>query len=254
MKRRRGWIVLSIGFLLAIGTGFMVFFVLQQQQQVMSDRVLEMAAVAPEPAVATMTLPVAARPLQPGTILTAEDFLLKEFPLDLVPVAAITETITLESQVLVEPIGQGETFSTNKLAGEQAARVSQQIEQGKVIFAFPIVDMLGETNIIEDGDHLDLLLTLPIASPDGGVVDTVTSFTLQNIEIFRVLRPVVEDAAEARPISLLMIVSPEDAVLLKHVKDSGGVMDFVLRSQLDTEEVQVPPVGRTDLITRYNMR
>ena len=80
--------------------------------------------VAPAPDVATLQLPVAARPLPPGTILSSEDFLLKEFPLDLVPVAAITETISLESQLIVEPIGQGETFSTTKIAGGAGKAVS----------------------------------------------------------------------------------------------------------------------------------
>ena len=131
--------------------------------------------VAPAPDVATLQLPVAARPLPPGTILSSEDFLLKEFPLDLVPVAAITETISLESQLIVEPIGQGETFSTTKIAG----------------------DLLSTANIIEDGDRLDLLLTLQVASADGESAQPVTAFTLQNILVFRVLRPAGEIDARA---------------------------------------------------------
>ncbi len=112
MNRRRGWILLVFGLVMAITTGALVFFTLQQQQRALAERAQALAVVAPAPDVPTLQLPVAARPLPPGTIVSADDFLLKEFPLDLVPVAAITETISLESQLIVEPIGQGETFST----------------------------------------------------------------------------------------------------------------------------------------------
>lgn len=255
MNRRRGWILLVFGVVMAVATGALVFFTLQQQQRVLAERAQALAVVAPVPEVPTLQLPVAARPLPPGTILSADDFLLKEFPLDLVPVAAITETISLESQLIIEPIGQGETFSTTKIAGGEGAAVSRQIPPGNVITAFPANDLLSSANIINDGDRIDLLLTLQVPSADGATAQPVTAFTLQNILVFRVLRPASDlDAAEVQPLALLLAVTPEEAILIKHVKDSGGVLDFILRSEQDTTPNDVPPVDREDLIARYGMR
>jgi pilus assembly protein CpaB len=248
MNRQRGWILLSLGVVLALCTGIAVFFLLRQQQAAAIERAETIAAQQAAP-VATLELPVAARPLTPGTMLTAEDFQLKEFPLDLVPVAAITSSLTLESAVLAEPVGQGETFSPRQIAGESADRVSRRLPAGRVLSAFPVGDLLNQVRVIEPGDRIDLLITLPVAEVGG----PVTAFTLQNIEVFAIVRPGAPEE-ENPPVALLLSVTPEEAVLLKHVKDSEGTLDFVLRSVLDTEEFDVPPVDREDLIIRYGLR
>lgn len=252
MNKQRGWILLSLGLLLAIGTGVAVFYLLRQQQAAAIERAEALAALQAAP-VATLQLPVAARPLTPGTLLTAEDFQLKEFPVELVPVAAITSSLTLESAVLAEPVGQGETFSARQIAGENAERVSRRLPEGRVIYAFPIADLLNQISIVQPGDRIDLLITLPVIAADGVTAGPVTAFTLQNIEVFDVARPGPIDE-ENQAVALLLSVTPEDAVLLKHVRDSEGAIDFVLRSVRDTEEFDVPPVNREDLVARYGLR
>jgi pilus assembly protein CpaB len=252
MNRRQGWMLLGLGVILALGTGALVFFLLQQQQHDLVTEAQRMAASQAAPVVTTMDLPVAARPLLPGSVITADDVLLKPFPLDLVPVAAITDTIGLQNQVLVAPIGQGETFSSTKLAGSTQGTVSQQIQAGHVIFAYPINDLLTQIDILSDGDHIDLLITMPVVSTDGTTSRDVTAYTLQNIDVFKVLRPDVE--AKQPPVALLLSMTPEDALLLKHLKDSGGKIDFVLRPIVDKEQVDLPPVDSEDVITRYGLR
>lgn len=254
MSRRNGWILLSFGLILAVSTGAGLFFLLRQQQRAMNEQAVAIAQAAASP-VLTMAVPVAARPLTPGTVLSAEDLLLKEYPLELVPLAAITSTQLLESQLIIEPVGQGETISPSKLAGEAAARVSQQLAVGQMLFAFPITDLLSRSNVIGDGDRIDLLLSLVVGTPEGEQAAPLTFFTLQNLEVIKVLRPGDSEQPEAAaPVALLLGISPEEAVLIKHVKDAGGVIDFVLRSPLDNEPVIVPPVSREDLIARFGVR
>jgi pilus assembly protein CpaB len=243
----------ALGLALALGAGALVFVVLQQQAVAAADRSREDALreFAPPP---TLQLPVAARPLEPGMKLSSSSYVLKDFPLDLVPVSAISETSSLDGKVLVRPIGQGETFHSDQFLGGQGATISQQIKQGYQLFAFPIVDLMSKSNLIHDGDHIDLLLTMPLANPDGTKSSdgTVTMLTLQNIEVFKVLRAVNQDGeVEGEATSLLCSVKPEDAVMIKFIKDSGGTIDFALRSPVDQEPFQAPAIDKTDVEKRY---
>lgn len=253
MNKQRGWLLLSLGVLLALGTGVAVFFLLRQQQQaaLAEARAVAAAQVAP---VATIELPVAARPLTPGTTLTAADVQLKEFPVDLVPQAAITDTVILENQVLAESVGAGETFSSPQLAGASAARVSSQLPAGQVLYAFPVADLLNQVGVVEPGDRLDLLITLPIANADATSATQVTAFTVQNILVFDVVRPIVDEEEQAAAVALLLSLTPADAALVKHVRDSEASIDFVLRSVLDSEPFEVAPLDREALIARYGLR
>jgi pilus assembly protein CpaB len=252
MNRRQGWMLLGLGIVLALGTGALVFFLLQQQQSRLAAEAERIAIGQVAPVVATMDLPVAARPLTPGSVLTSEDVLMKPFPLDLVPVAAITDTISLKDQILIAPIGQGETFSSSKLAGGAVGTISQQVPAGHVIFAYPINDLMTQIDILADGDRIDLLVTLPVLSTDGLESRDVTAYTLQNIDVFKVLRPNLD--AEQPPVALLLSMTPEDVLMLKRLKDSGGKLDFVLRPISDREPVDVPPVDNEDLVARFGLR
>jgi pilus assembly protein CpaB len=194
MNKQRGWLLLSLGVLLAVGTGVAVFYLLRQQQQ---------AALADARAIA-------------------------------------------EAQVA--PV------ATLQLAGANAARVSSQLPAGQVIYAFPINDLLTQLSVVEPGDRIDLLITLPIASADASSAVQVTAFTVQNILVFDVVRPIVAEDEEGAPVALLLSLSPEDAALVKHVRDSEASIDFVLRSVLDTEPFEVTPIDREDLIARYGLR
>jgi pilus assembly protein CpaB len=255
VNSRIGWALVVVGVVLAVGTGGLVFLLLRQQEARALERARAEAQAVAAPVAATMKLPVAARPIAPGAVISSEDLLLKDFPLDLVPVAAITETLVLENQIAATAIGQGETISSRQLAGDSAVQVSQQAPPGKVIFAYPVADLLTSSNIVHDGDRIDLLITMPISSTDTG--GSATFFTLQSIEVFRVLREAAPPAEEGQPAqagpatALLLALSPEDAVIIKHVKDSGGVIDFVLRSIADDEPFEAPVIDKNEIIERY---
>lgn len=255
MSRRRGWIFFAFGLVLALITGTLVFVFLQQQAATAAEqsRVDALKRYAPPP---TLKLPVAARPLDPGTTISKDDYAIKEFPLDIVPISAISETAALDNKVVVRAIGQGETFHSSQFLGGEGASMSQQIKQGFVLFAFPIVDLMGQSDIIKDGDHIDLYVTGKVKDLRNEDTEkdlgSATTLTLQNIEVFKVLRAVnTEDKTEGAPAALLCSVTPADAALLKYAKDSGGVLDFTLRSPVDTSPFKAPWIDRVEFSQRY---
>ena len=255
MSRRKGWMFFVLGLMLALGAGALVFVVLQQQAAAAAEqsRKLALEQYAPPP---TMKLPVAARPLVPGVTIAATDYVLKDFPLDFVPLSAITQTAELDGQFVVSTVGQGETFRKDQFLGSQAKAISQQIPQGKVLFAIPIIDLLSKSNVVQDGDHIDLMLTITQKGGDNQAQALVqaTGFTLQNIEVFKVLRAAAEERKQGEATAFLASVTPEDAVLLKALKDSGGTIDFTLRSPADTVPFDAPPINQNELIDTYKLK
>jgi pilus assembly protein CpaB len=239
----------ALGLILALSAAAMVFVVLQNAEAKPSEG---------PPPIPTTKLPVAARPLEPGMKLSATDYIMKDFPLELVPVSALTETVHLDSQLLIRPVGQGETFRSDQFLGGQGASMSQQIKQGMVLFAFPIVDLMSQSDVVRDGDHVDLLLTLPLKGLGGEPTETekdlgqATALTLQNIEVYKVLRTAKQDdQPEGAPTALMISVTPADAVILKYAKDSDGKIDFTLRSPLDTEPFVAPFIDRSEFSNKY---
>jgi len=253
VTRRRGWILVVLGLILAISAGAMVYVVLQNQRAEAQEQIAEQ--VKQQSVVPTTKLPVAVRALEPGTVISTQDYVLKEFPLDLVPSTAISDTAGLENKVLVQAVGQGETFRSSEFLGGEGAAISQQLPQGNVLFAFPIIDLLSQSNLVQDGDHVDLLLTIQMKSQDGQDGGKATAITLQNIEVFKVLRPQsTEEEKQPKATALLFSMKPEDAVMIKFAKDTGGTIDFTLRSPLDEGTFQAPAVDDAELLQRYYAR
>jgi pilus assembly protein CpaB len=252
VRQRRGWIAIFFGILFAIGAGALVFVILLQQQSTAAEQARQIALEQARP-MAMLRVPVAARPLQPGLEITASDYVLQEFPLNLIPPQAITNTVQIDGKLVVQAIGQGETFSTRMFLGGEGATVSEQIEPGRLLFAFPATDLMSQANVIQEGDRLDLLVTIS-ASGDPQLLGGSTAMTLQNIPVVKIIRPVPDPLAgsqDLRPTALLLSVSPQEAVILKYVKDSGGIIDFALRSTLDREESQSDSFSGDDLTQRY---
>jgi pilus assembly protein CpaB len=251
VTRRSGWILFSLGLVLALGSGALVYVLLQQQSTRATEQARAQVIAEVQAQVQTVPLPVAARALDPGRPITTEDIIVKDFPVDLVPTSAVTSSVDLESQVLVRAVGEGELFQRSQLLGENGSTVSQQIRPGFVLFAFPIVDLMGQSNILQDGDRVDLLVTYVQTDPNNPNPSATTALTLQNIEVFKVLRPVDDEGNAGVPTALMCLMSPEDAVMLKFIKDSGGTIDFALRSPLDADPFVAPPVSQSDLVGRY---
>jgi pilus assembly protein CpaB len=51
----------------------------------------------------------------------------------------------------------------------------------------------------------------------------------------------------------LLALSPQDALVLKHLKDSGAVIDIVLRAPTSNQNFELDPVMPDYLIDRYRL-
>ena len=256
--RRRGCIMIGLGLVLAISTGALVFRLLNQA--VPSAAALASAAAQPLPtptSVPTKSIPVAARELVVGTTLTTTDIIQREYPEDLLPVGVMTDTTKLEGQVVVERIVEGEFFRSTQFRGGGEKPLSEELQPKKVAMAFSREDLLNKSAVMQEGDRLDLMLTIDIKEETETYTreGKATSYTLQNIKVLRIVR---DKATEQNPnpaaTSIVFEIDPQDAVIAKFVKDSGGTLDFTLRSSKDTKPFETEAINQDYMFDYYGLR
>jgi len=252
MPRRRGWILILLGLVLALGTGGLVYNLLRQAVRVESANV-----VIPPTPVPTKPVPVAGRELSVGATISDTDITMQQYPEALVPVGVLTDTAEIQGQILAEPLQEGEFFRPSQMVGSAAGALSKQIAAENVVVAFPVDDLMSKSKVVHEGDHVDLLLTLDIQEESATETRTgkSTNITLQNVKVFRIVR---DDATEENPQpevkSFLFEMSPQDAVIAKFVKDSGGTLDLTLRSPLDTATFNTEMINQDYLFDNYKFR
>ncbi len=141
--------------------------------------------------------------------------------------------------------------------------------------AFPSTDMLNATGAVQPGDHVDIMLSIPISgttrldsgSPNGtqlssGALTLVSQTTLQNIEVYTIgewtppgqqsgTNASTNTAANTSLKIITFIVDHQQALILKYVKDSGGTIDLAVRSAADNQQVQTDPVTLDYLVDLF---
>lgn len=125
------------------------------------------------------------------------------------------------------------------------------------MMAFPVADLLNQSKVINAGDHIDLLLTMNVREGTGETIRTgsSTSYTVQNIRVVKIVRPTpTEDVPNPEPSAVLFELSPQDAVIVKYVKDSGGTIDFTLRSSTDATVYETDAINQDYLFDNYGFQ
>ena len=248
--RRRGGLLTILGLILAVATGILIFYLLSQATPAPTDVVVAPTATP----LATRPIPVAARELTAGTTISTTDIVERQYPENLVPVGVLTDTQALVGQALIEPLLEGEFFRTTQLRGGQGRPLSEQIEPRKVAMAFTREDLLNQSTVIQEGDAIDLMLTLDISQETEEFTreGKSTSYTLQNIRVLRIMRPAPNEAnPNPEPVAILFEMTPQDAVIAKFVKDAGGTVDFTLRAENDTDPYTTEAITQDFLFDNY---
>ena len=127
-------------------------------------------------------------------------------------------------------------------------------------------------NVLKAGDHVDFNYTMPLpVNRDTGFLpgaeetrpfivgveeaeqmESVTFNLLQNVTIAAAVHNLDEDGAPTgAPRAFLLTVSPQDALVLKFMKDAGAVVDLVLRAPKAEGEFSVEPVDLDYVINGY---
>ncbi len=270
MGRLRGCLWLTAGLLVALVAGFVGFMTLSQAS---AQRASGQPAGAPGVPVVTAAHLVAVR-----SALKADDLQIKTMPVNAVPEGALRQVgdaigkVALQDLYPGEPVVEQEIVDPNLVTNN--GRNALTLAQNQVLMAYPAQDLMTKAGVLKPGDHVDLYFSLKVpasALPGGGSAATAGSGTaggegsqstfslLQNVSISAVVAGDASTSAAtgrnapAAPDGLLLALSPQDALVLKYVKDAGGTLDVVLRAPGAEAPETSEPVNLGYLVNRYQL-
>ncbi len=223
-----------------------------------------------------------------GTVLKAEDLRLADVPAELVPDGVLNNVELAVGKYAKVDLVTGEMVLTHKLADPTNVShdVGFTINEDQVLMAFPPNDLMSSLDVLQRGDVVDIFVTLtqevpkaqqaPGTVPSGQEPETeshiFTFDAFQRIHVTALVVDVVEEqtrnqtplptgenAAQAqkppqtRIRAYLLALPAQDALVLKHLKDTGANFDFVLRAPTSNQLLELNNVTEQYLIDRYQL-
>jgi Flp pilus assembly protein CpaB len=280
LNRRIAIILALVGLGLAVAGIWFITMILSRATRTQAELTL--------PTPVTEPVLVAAHAVPLGIVLKAEDLSIVQVPIELAPLNALKSVEEGTGKITSVQLAAGEMIMPHHLIDPTNIanrNLGFALKDDQVLMAFPITDLMSSLNILKRGDVVDILVSVDEEVPTNGNVlasgeDTQTKqFTfnaLQRVEISAVVVDIVQqeqtsapvseanplatpqptpipDPSQGAPRALMLALSPQDALTLKHLKDSGAVFDLVLRAPTSTQLFESNPVTDDYLIDRYEL-
>jgi pilus assembly protein CpaB len=259
--------LVGIGLVAAILASLVVFYLVTNV-----PKAAEPTVNAGPTAVPQREVVIAATDILANTVITTSQVTTASYPVNLVPADAIDSISNVVNTTAKTNVFSGQILLQRQfLAAAGRTGASVNIPPGKVLVAFPSTDMLNATGAVQPGDHVDIMISIPISGTtrlDAGASEEtqvlpdkpalVSQVTLQNIEVYTVGQwtpPGQQaDAQAASALKIItFIVDHQEALILKFVKDSGGTIDLAVRSAADNQNVQTDPVTLDYVVDLYHL-
>jgi Flp pilus assembly protein CpaB len=281
---RRAIILIVGGIAVAVLGFFLITRILQQS-------LIPTGAPPPAPTPLTEKVLVTARGIPLGAVLAPEDLELKDIPVELAPLSRLNDKLAAVGKITNVPLVAGEVVLPHHLTDSTNApfrNLGFTLQDDQVLLAFPIMDLMSSLNILKRGDVVDILVSITIApanpqtlNPDEEPPEPklYTLDAMQRITITAVVVDLVSEEqgggnppiaapnqtvtpqapsetnrAQTKPVALLLALNPQDALVLKHLKDAGAIFDLVLRSPNSTLLFETTPVDSQYLVDRYGIQ
>lgn len=276
---RFGILIGLVGIALA---AFGIFFMNRLFQQTLAAPLPQVSQPEPE----TKEVVVTTHNIALGAVLKAQDLKTAQMPIELVPPGVLTAPDEAIGRFSKVDLVSGEMLLDHHLADPTNVNhdVAYTIGDDQVMMAFPASDLMSSLGIIQRGDLIDIFITMdqevPVSPLAGGQVsatgqeetktETLTFDAFQRVEITALVAEVVQEKqgsstplqgtensqaaqqpARTKIQAYLLSLSPQDALVLKHFKDTGANFDFVLRSPTSNQLFTLDPVTAQYLIDRY---
>lgn len=197
---------------------------------------------------ATVSVAVAARDMDHGTVLTPQDVKLVDWPASALPQGYSSSPAEVVDRGLLVPVRLNEPLLSTKLARADAGGgLPILIPEGKRALTVEVDNVSGVAGFTLPGTRVDVLVTVDQLAQ---YTEPVTQVILQNIEVLTAGQTIERDVAgEPRTVNeATLLVTPEEAERLTLASTKGRIR-LSLRNPLDLAEVETPGVRTRELIT-----
>jgi Flp pilus assembly protein CpaB len=268
--KRRSWIWFIASAILAVLAGILAIYALNIFSQ-----------EEPGPAPTQQLVVVASQPIAADTLIRA-DLVSLEARDEVVSGAATTAADVLGKRALRE-FAPGEQILmqdivdiTEVISGVNP--IPYQLDEDTIAVALPANDILSKWGAVLIGDRVDVLFTTdailetpmyPQDLVDRGqqitvlerdqTMDNVSVLALQNLQVLQIIEEPTQEPVEEgetpppRNRALVLKIDPQDAVVLKYLRDSLSVLDLALRNPENETLFSVEPVNINYLVLRYGI-
>jgi len=215
-----------------------------------------------------------------GDKIAAGDVKTMEVPIDIAPRGALTNTADAVDKIIKSDLVSGEMVLQHNLADPTNTNhdLSFILADEHVMMAFPADDLISREGIIQRGDLVDIFATfkevvqtvpnnttVAPTSADGAtalaqepVSRTFTVDTFQKVSITALVLDTTTDQAgnvtSSTISSYLLALNPQDALVLKHLKDTNAIFDIVLRAPTSNVQFDLTPVTEEYIIEYYGLQ
>jgi pilus assembly protein CpaB len=188
---------------------------------------------------------VAAKPLDTGTPLTADDLTLIDWPSSAPIDGTFHKPEDLTGRIVMYPIAFKEPVREGLLAAPGATvGLTAKIPDGMRAVAIVTNEVNNVSGFLLPGSHVDVLVSFR----QDGAKDPMTTTVLQDIQVLSTgekLQPDVNGKPQNVKVVTLLL-SPDDAEKLMLATNQGTVQ-FVLRNASDQDKPVTRPVNMKDL-------
>jgi Flp pilus assembly protein CpaB len=223
-------------------------------------------------------------------VLRSDDIKLVDVPVELAPPGVIGDPEQVIGRITKVQLVAGEMVMDHNLADPSNVNgdLGFVIGDNQVLMAFPAEDLMSTVGVLQRGDLIDILASIDAPEPQGAerpeditaaeegdvLTGLITFDAFQRLEITAMVVEVQQEQQQRGAVpevptggtpqpqptpqpsevtvrAYLLALTPQDALTLKHLKDTGATFDFVLRAPTSTQLFELQTITTDYLIDRY---
>lgn len=179
---------------------------------------------------------ISSRDLNKGQTITAQDVEVKKIPLQYVPMGVLkpSDLNKIRDHALTNSISKGEMILWNSLNLHYSYQsASSKIEQGYRAVSIAVDSVSSVSNLIQSGDHVDLITTLELP----GETKPSTLTLLQNVTVLSVGDTLYSETQNQSYSTVTLMVLPIEANIINH-SGKYGSLSLTLRNPMDAKTIR----------------
>jgi pilus assembly protein CpaB len=190
---------------------------------------------------------IAARDMDVGHVVTAQDVRLAAWPSQILPEGYSSTPAEVVGRGVLTPLKLNEPMLSGKLALKEAGGgLPIMIPEGERAMSVKVDQVIGVAGFLLPGTRVDVLVTLDQVA---NINEPITQIILQNLVVLTAGQVIERDTdGEPQQVPVVtLLVTPEDAEKLT-LATSKGRIQLALRNTLDMDSVKTPGVRPAGLL------